>query len=137
MRKKVYTVTVLVAMSLMSVSCQKESFNEQNVPSEEAMTYATVTYSVDGVVYTANAENETDYDALIARLIAMAGRGHQVSFCRGNSISFHSITKEEVIYTTSNYNDAQKWSKEKMDAGYLVTVVYDEKTGIYTCLAVK
>lgn len=137
MRKKIYTVAFLATLSLMSVSCQKESFVEQTVPAEETMVYATVTYSVDGVVCTVDTESETDYNALISSLVALAGQGHRVTFCRGNSIASHSMTKEEVTYTTTDYNDAQMWSKSMAENGYSVTITFDEKTGVYTCLAVK
>ena len=49
----------------------------------------------------------------------------------------HGITKETVIYTTKSRTDAEKWADNMSDAGYEVSIDFDEKTKTYTCVAIK
>ena len=42
-----------------------------------------------------------------------------------------------IKYTTTNKDDAIKWSQNKIIEGYAVTVNYDEETGEYTCIATR
>ena len=47
------------------------------------------------------------------------------------------ITKEAFIYTTKSRTDAEKWADNMSDAGYEVSIDFDEKTKTYTCVAIK
>ena len=49
----------------------------------------------------------------------------------------NSYVKETIKYTTTNKDDAIKWSQNKIIEGYAVTVNYDEETGEYTCIATR
>ena len=67
----------------------------------------------------------------------MAKEGHKVS-CYDESKREQTYgAKEKVTFTTTDENSARKWLYEMFEAGYEVQLTYDEKTGMYTCTAIR
>lgn len=96
-----------------------------------------VNYAVNGTPYTVNLYSENEMDALFLQLTALARQGNIVVVFEENAHARTISGKEVLTYTTTSETDATNWAKEKTKEGYEVTIVYNDRTGIYTCTAVK
>ena len=47
------------------------------------------------------------------------------------------MAKEVITFETPEQDEAKKWSAQKIAEGYQVTILFDEDSGIYTCIAIK
>ncbi len=130
MKKVTRTVLLLGVLSIMAAGCQKENQIEPGQTTTVA-TVQTTTYSVDGETFSTTEERT----ALLERLLALAREGYTVTLLQNNN-GVHS-TKEQVIFTTTDPNEAAQWADQMYHQGYEVTISYDKKTGVYTCIAVK
>ncbi len=136
MRKTIRTVAFLSIMGLTAVSCQKENLveNLNPVASQTEATY-TVCYTVDGTTTQVTLVGEAAWNNFLNWLFALAEEGHSVTFFQANSIISHS--KEKVTYTTPDKDKAIAWSNNMINNGYQVTIVFDENTQEYICIAEK
>ena len=127
-------MAVLVLLGLAAAGCTKENV------AEDSLVVATVTqsasYTVDGIHYYANPQNDDEWSDFLDRMIALAEEGRSVQFWR-NDIQRGDATKEVITYTTTSAELAKKWAKQKQDEGYAVGISYDQQTGVYTCVAVR
>lgn len=137
MKNKTIYVAMLTTLGLMATGCQKEMV--ENLPNQTSVSISayTVEYSINGETFRTVLQSEEEYDALLLRLVALAREGYTVQVRNGNTIRQGNASKEVVTYTTSDSDDAKRWTKKMMNEGYEVTVTYDDETGIYTCIAIK
>ncbi len=126
-------MAVLVLLGLAAAGCTKENVAEDNVV--VAVTQS-ASYTVDGIQYYANPQNDDEWSDFLDRMIALAEEGRSIQFWR-NDIRRGDATKEVVTYTTTNVDLAKKWAKQKQDEGYAVSISYNQQTGVYTCIAVR
>lgn len=134
--KKVFRTTALMAVfSMMTVGCQKEVMDTQTVVSEISSVY-TVSYVIDGVPQTETLYGDDAWAMFLQRMFALVEKGHRVIFWNGTEPRT-GISKEVVTYTTTSEDDAMEWAGKMANAGYEVIVEYDEKSGIFTCTAIK
>ena len=135
--KKIFRSVVLISvMSLAVVSCQKETLVDPSNPvASESVSRYSVCYTVDGKTTQVTIAGEAAWNSFLHRLFALAEEGHTVSFRHANQAQNQS--KEKVTYTTSNEQDAFTWAEKMFNAGYEVTITFDEETGIYTFIAIK
>lgn len=118
-------------------ACQKEEMVEQNYHAVENNQTATITYVIDNELYTAEIRNDREREELFSFLLSMAKEGHKVS-CYDESKREQTYgAKEKVTFTTTNKTDAYKWVDKMIGEGYEVDLTYDEKTGMYTCTAIR
>ena len=103
---------------------------------EEQNAVYKVRYSIDGVTYQLTLVGEEAWRAFLNRMLALAEEGHIVSFRNENASSQIAPSKETITYTTSNHDDAYEWAAKMGNLGYNVTIIYDERTGKYICIAV-
>lgn len=131
--KRITRTVLLIGLLCTTVAgCQKENQAEPS-PTTTVATIQSTSYSVNGMDYSTT----EDRAALLERLIALAREGNTVTlFHDGNSNGIHS-TKEKVVFTTSDPNEAADWAYQMYEQGYSVTITYDKETGIYTCIAIK
>lgn len=129
-------VALFLVLSLAAVSCEKETFRDSTVFMEETVASRTVVYSIDGVTRQMTVLGESSWNSFLDWMFALAEEGHVVSFRLGDS-SQNVSSKETVTFTTTNKNEAFAWADAMVESGYSVTVQYDDKTGIYTCTAIK
>ncbi len=134
MKKKKSIVLLVVAMGLAFVSCTKEN--------AEVETYAvaaesSVSYLVNGQQHYANPQTAEEWSGFLDRMLALAGEGYVVQFMRNDVGRQVLAPKEKVTFTTDNYTEAKVWAMQKMLEGYEVTIIYDQETGIYTCIAIR
>ena len=134
MKIKFKTVALFTVLSLAAASCQKEDVSPL-VSTEQTSETIRVTYSINGVVYQTTL-SESEWDAFVERMLALAREGYEVSFSKNRS-SLTSQTKEKVVFVTTSEQEAITWSNAMSDAGYWVTISYNKSTGEYTCIAIK
>lgn len=138
MEKPIKTVALLIAaMSTVIFGCQKETFTESSVTVGQTLSVRVVSYTVDGIAHSARLVGDDTWANFLNRMLALAEEGHTVSFRNESAASSAASTKEQVTFTTQNKDEAYAWAEEMVDEGYDVTIIYDKKTGIYTCIAVK
>ena len=137
MRRTITTITLIAVLGTVAVSCQKETFTEETTLAVRNNHVYMMGYSIDGVTHRVTLHGDNALDEFLRRMVALAEEGHEVSFRNEEAASQSVSSKETITYTTSNYDYAVNWSKEKTDEGYTVTITYDKETQIYTCTAVK
>ncbi len=135
MKIKVQHVAFLAALSLTAASCQKENNEFSVVGSEQVTETIHVVYSINGEVFQATLD-ESEWDAFVERMLALAREGYEVSFSKNRS-TLTSQSKEKVTFVTTNEQEAHAWSNDMANQGYYVTISYNKETGEYTCIAVK
>jgi hypothetical protein len=136
--KKITFPVVLVAMfGMVAASCQKETMLENQTLAVENGTVYTVRYTLNGVTYTERMNSDAEYEALILRLVALAKEGYEVEVWDGDCSCQFDATKDIVTYNTTSESDAAAWALARAREGYHVTISYNERTGVYTCIGIK
>ena len=130
------TVALLATLSLAATGCQKENV----LPTigggiEQTTGTILVTYSINGEVYQATLD-ESEWDAFVERMLALAREGYEVSFSKNRS-TLTSQSKEKVTFVTTDEKEAQTWAHNMTELGYVVSITFDTGTGEYICIAVK
>lgn len=134
MKKNYKKIALLAVLSLAAASCQKEDVSPL-VGTEQTSETIRVTYSINGVVYQTTL-SESEWDAFVERMIALAREGYEVSFSKNRS-SLASQSKEKVTFVTTSEQEAHNWAKDMTNNGYDVKISYNQATGEYTCVAYK
>ena len=135
MKKYFKTVALLTVLSLTASGCQKENEIYPIIGAEQTTESILVVYSINGEVFQTTI-GESEWDAFVARMLALAREGYEVSFSK-NRTSLTSQSKEKVIFTTTSEKEAHEWSNNMANLGYSVTITFDQNTGEYTCIAIK
>lgn len=128
-------VALLAVLSLTAVGCQKTEDFSSDICSEQTEKTIQAMYSINGEVYQVSL-SESEWEALVERMLALAREGYEVSFSKNRS-SLTSQSKEKVTFVTKNKKEAQQWSTAMANQGYVVTITYNQGTGEYTCIAIK
>ena len=137
MKIKFIYVALIAALGMTVVSCQKEQdANLQNTVVETTAKY-TVSYSINGVNYSASLQNDMELDALLHQLLAIARQGNRVVVVDNTLSSRMVSTKEKIVYTTTDENEAFAWAAARIKEGYTVEISFDEHTGVFTCTAIR
>ena len=137
MNKTFTTVALFLMLGTLAVSCQKENESDYSMAIAEGNNVYNVCYSVDGVTFRISLLGDEAWKDFVERMIALAEEGHKVSF-RNENASFRTISnKETVTYVTTSHDDAYAWAEKKGREGYDVTVLFDTRTGKYTCIAIR
>ncbi len=92
-------------------------------------------YSINGEVFQTTM-SESEWDAFLERMMALAREGYEVSFSKNRS-SLTSQSKEKITFVTTSEQEANEWSNNMANQGYVVSITFDKTTGEYTCIAVK
>ena len=129
------TAALLAALTLVATACQKENEVYPIVGTEQTMETIHVVYSINGEVFQATL-SESEWDAFVERMLALAREGYEVSFSKNRS-TLSSQSKERVTFTTKDEKKALDWADEMSNQGYSVTITFDQNTGEYTCVAEK
>ena len=137
MKIRFITLAAAFMLGMLAVGCQKEKIVGQQNTILEAGTVYTVQYAINGILHQETLNNESECDSRLMRLFALARNGYEVEFWDTGRIQNSAQSKEKVVYKTNDAGDAMRWSKEKMQEGYQVTVSYDQETGEYTCIAIR
>jgi len=137
MKKTTTTLALLTVLSLAATSCQKENMENLSTRESTEQTYAenTVVYSIDGQTYTASFRTPEEKEAFFLQLMAIARQGHVVNI--RSTQRTQSLAKEKVTFETGDPEEAARWCMKMEDLGYVVTVTFNEETGVYTCTAIK
>lgn len=130
-------LALFTVLSLMAVSCQKETIMEQNIPVQQTMSVRVVSYTIDGVTQRITIRGEQSWREFVNTLFALTKQGHSVSFKNETAQMVSNLTKDVVTYETDDEKKAKHWCAVMTDEGYTVCMSYDEETGKYTCIAVR
>lgn len=136
MNRTIKLAACLALLGTVAVGCQKENFSATQIATEENESVYAVSYSIDGENHSVTLVGDAAWTDFLNWMLALSEEGHNVAF-RLNTNRQEAATKEEITYTTSDHDDAYAWAKQKGEEGYTVYISFDDKTGIYTCLAVK
>ena len=128
------TVAFFAALSLATASCQKENVLPVDGTEQTTETIFAV-YSINGEVFQATLD-ESEWDAFVERMLALAREGYEVSFSKNPSY-LTSQSKEKVTFITTDEKEAHEWAKAMANDGYVVSITFDTGTGEYICIAVK
>ena len=112
-------------------ACQKES----NV--EHQGTVYTVRYVVDDVTHTVTLCGEQAWQDFLHRLFALAEEGRHVSFAKEEVSDSVGSLRETVTFTTPNQQEAVTWANNMVKQGFVVSIDYNPRTGLYTCTATR
>ena len=121
-------------LGLTATGCQKENMLPLS-GSEQTTETIQVVYSINGEVFHATL-SESEWDAFVERMLALAREGYEVSFSKNRS-SLTSQSKEKVTFVTTDEKEAHQWATDMVDQGYVVTITFNTGTGEYICIAVK
>ena len=133
-KKQIRLIVLALFWGVLCTGCTKE---EASIDANVAATTNAVTYIVDGQHYYANPQTEEEWSAFFERMFALAEEGYTVRFWNNNTRDQTAATKDVVTFSTSDKAKAEAWRKEKMNAGYDVSMTYNQETGEYDCIAVK
>lgn len=139
MRKHLIPVALFAALATMAVSCQKEDvmvISPETTISEAAPVH-TVQYTVNGVLHSIVINSDEEWDAFMQTVFALSREGYEVNIMDENRPSTSFTAKETQVFTTSIESEASAWSKDKVYNGYQVTVLFDQGTGQYICIATR
>lgn len=95
----------------------------------------TVLYSIDGVQHQIILNSEEEHRAFILEMLALTRQGHVVVFCEDDNMSQGPGTKDVVYFSSPDPTEVAAWTVQMEKAGYNVRVTYDDKTGMYNCVA--
>ncbi len=137
MKKMVFTAVLLAVLGTLAVSCLKENPVEPSGVGVQDETVYNVCYSVDGVTMRDTLYGQAEWSTFLHRLVALAKEGHEVSFRDGNAAGSVVAPKETVTFVSKNEEEVVRWSTTMFDDGYEVTIVYNEETDEFTCIAVR
>ena len=136
--KTIKLVALLAVLSVAAVSCQKENVDlttTADIVADNQAVYI-YQYEVNGIRSRITLRGEAERADFINRMLALAKEGYTVRFF--NEARFVQLqTKEVETYSTKDKDKAYKWVSDMSEAGYEVSVTYDEKTGYYNCTATK
>ena len=136
MKKTFKTFALASVLGILAVGCQKEDIVLTGNTTTEIAATQTVGYSVNGVYGESSIDDNFDWDAFLDRMMALAREGYNIVIFSGNH-SAGASTKDVVTFTTTDEDEAKAWAKDMMNQGYDVQITYDDKTGIWTCIAIK
>lgn len=135
--KTIKALALIAVLGTMAAGCQKETMVEPQTTVAEVGAVRHVYYTVNGELCQERLVGEEAWNVFLYRMMALAERGYTVRILNGNRTSQVSVSKEVVTYTTTDKDAAVAWYSNMLLLGYEVTIIYDEETGIYTCIAVK
>ena len=121
---------------LMATGCQKDNTIIENSLQEESIQECQVAnYTIDGIAYCTEVQNETAYSALIQQLIALAQSGHHITITIGTQSHQDAFAKEEVHFQTKDEKEMAEWAQKMIRDGYSVNISYED--GVYHGTATK
>lgn len=130
------TLALLAVLSIAAVGCQKETIVEPTAQFQQNVVARYATYTIDGITMHTTIYGEQNWHNFIDWLLTKAEEGHRVSFHNGNYNSTFASSKKTVTFKTTDKNQANAWCNEMAEAGYVVSMEYDESTGTYFCTAI-
>ncbi|MBQ3579965.1 MAG: hypothetical protein II975_03110 [Bacteroidales bacterium] len=137
MKKQFITVALFAALCSMAVSCQKESFNEPQMGVAQNDGVRTMIISVDEFTQVLTFRSEDERYRYLEQMAALAREGHVIRIANAAFQHNANAAKETVTYTTPSHPDAIAWCTKMSDDGYQTTMIYNQDTKMYICVATK
>ena len=137
MKKVFITGAVLAVLCAMSVSCQKERLDEPQKMVMNNESVRIINYVVDDVESSVVLHNDTAWMLFLDNMFDLSRQGHSVTVYDVGAFQDNMATDETLTYVTTIKNEAVIWTSKKVEEGYRVTVIYNDSTGEYTCIATR
>ncbi len=137
MKKTIIRVSCLALLGLLAASCQKEFPVEQPISAEQSYAMYTVRYEHEGTTWQTTMSENTDLEAFMLQLMAVAREGYTITVSGSNASTSVVSSKKTVVFRTQSDVEAAAWSVAMVKQGYTVTITVDEETNEYVCTAVK
>ena len=132
-----------VALAGTMVSCQKDEFSNEMVPSQEmslkekAHVSHTLTYWIDGVEYQMEFSSLEEMQNYISYLLELTRQGYIITVKGSDNPSMAPAQSDKLTFETKDRIAMDAWALEMNLKGYTVTYSFDEGTGLYTGTATK
>ena len=132
-----------VALAGTMVSCQKDEFSNEMVPShemslkEKAHVSHTLTYWIDGVEYQMEFSSLEEMQNYISYLLELTRQGYIITVKGSDNPSMAPAQSDKLTFETKDRIAMDAWALEMNLKGYTVTYSFDEGTGLYTGTATK
>ena len=134
MKRTIIKVAILALLGTVAVSCQKEA---EPVPSSVcSQSECNVRYSIDNRIYHANLQTSEEWHIFLSDMFALARQGHRITIQNTTVSTPTAASKEIKTHETKDYGEALDWANMMIELGYIVTIEYDEETGIYIVTAI-
>lgn len=141
MKKTIRKVSMAAALCLAIASCQKEYLEvTPSLPinlTTNIIDANSITYTVDGELYSTPVYNDSTYKSIVDMLFALAEEGKTVTFFYGNASNTCIAKKETITFTTTDKDEAKVWANTMSHDGYLVSIRYDQTNRVYICTATR
>ncbi len=129
---KIILLSTLLGIS--AISCTKDTALD-GIPSQ--VENYLVTYSIDGESFYKTIHNKDEWSALLDNFLAMARKGHRITFTKGNQRLWTDASKEIKTFSTESKQEAIIWCNQMTVDGWTVTLEFDEHSGKYICTAIR
>ena len=136
MKQVIRTIALFVVLSMVATACQKEQISSPYVVQSDSYGVTSFHYSVNGTSCTVSVQDD-EIEAFFLRMTALARQYGNVSVFNESSYARTNVSKEVLTFTTIKESEASDWAKARTREGYEVTISYDSKTGVYTCIAIR
>ena len=137
MKKAIIMAALFAVLGTLAVSCHKEPLVDPSSVETPTGKVYNVVYSVDGVSFCDTLHGQEEWNSFMFRLVSLAKEGHRVTFRDGNTLVSVVSPKETITYVTKNEQEVVNWSTNMFNNGYEVTIIYNEETEEFTCIAIK
>lgn len=137
------TVLLTVALAGTMVSCQKDEFSNEMVPSQEmslkekAHISLSLQYWIDGVEYNASFTSEAEKSAYISYLIGLTLEGREITIGGTQNPSLAPEADDKLTIETADKTEIETWALEMQDKGYKVSCRFDKERNLYIGTATK
>lgn len=136
MKRNLFAIGVIVAaLGLASCNDNIEPIDPPVV--EQPNVQRTVVYTVGGEQGSTVLKTDTEWDALLDKLMGYAQQGSQVAFYSMSAPSSNTkhATKEKTTFTTTDQTEMKEWMKKMEKEGKTVNVSYNKETGVWNGVA--
>lgn len=137
MKKTFIPIAFIAVFATSMVSCQKETLQEPTPIVANIGNARTIKYSIDGIEYFIKLHGEKEWMQFVNTMMELSTQGHDITFAEANSVQREYSAKEIYTFTTKDQAMASAWAAAMVDEGYTVRVMYNEHTGIFTCIAIR
>lgn len=137
MKKQFITVALFTVLCSMSVGCQKDDIVESQMGLTQDLGVYTMIISVDESTRVLTFRSEDERYRYLEQMAALAREGHVIRIANAAFQHNANAAKETVTYTTPSHPDAIAWCTKMSDDGYQTTMIYNQDTKMYICVATK
>ena len=134
-QKQLMMASLMLATISVVGGCTKDNGSGQELPIQVESTAEVIHYSVDGQTMSQCIFSDEDLARLYTNLLGMVRGGHEIII--GDNGERPVTCKEVVTFDTANEKEAADWADKRRREGFVVRMTYDEKEGLFRCIAYR